>query len=209
MCLARSGKSGTELFIETSGYCYPDWKGSRKKIGLGRCLNYISGRGLARPTNKLQEVVSCLSGWSQVPGSDAWNSSLEFHGTISIVQRCVAILMNFALAVLFLQAPFLHVHEHESTEHHPHAFLHTHFPHHHRLSTSKTPELRGVDPDDDAVFEQWFSATISELSTPDFIPTFVYIVAPTWSSEPILEPNILSGHDPPRRSRSAPRSPPI
>ena len=117
--------------------------------------------------------------------------------------------MNLVLAVLVLQAPFLHVHEHESTAHHPHAFLHTHFPHHHRLSNSKSPELRGLDPDDDAVFEQWFSVTIGEFSTPDFIPTFVYTVAPTRSPETFLEPTILSGHDPPPRSRSAPRTAPV
>jgi len=116
--------------------------------------------------------------------------------------------MNFVLALTFLQAPFLHVHQHESTEHHPHGFFHTHFPHH-RLSVPKSAEFRGFDPDDDAVSEQWFSATISNLSTPAFIPTFVYTVAPTRSSEPFLEPDILSGHDPPRLSRAAPRSPPI
>jgi hypothetical protein len=117
--------------------------------------------------------------------------------------------MNLVLALLVIQAPFLHVHEHESTEHHPHGFFHTHFPHHHHLSDSKSAEFRGLDPDDDAVFQQWFSATLGELSTPAFFPTFVYTVAPTWSSEPLLKPNILSGHDPPRLLRAAPRSPPI
>jgi hypothetical protein len=117
--------------------------------------------------------------------------------------------MNFVLALTFSQAPFLHVHEHESTEHHPHGFFHTHFPHHHHFSASKSAEFRGLDPDDDAVFQQWFSATLGELTAPAFIPTFVYTVAPTWSPEPLLKPNILSGHDPPRLSHAAPRSPPI
>jgi hypothetical protein len=125
------------------------------------------------------------------------------------VRSCISILMNLVLAVTFLQAPFLHVHEHESTERHPHGFFHTHYPHHHHLSAAKSLELRGLDPDDDAVFQQWFSATISDLSTPAFIPTFVSTVTPIWSCEPFLELNILSGHDPPRRSRSAPRSPPV
>jgi hypothetical protein len=135
----------------------------------------------------------------------------RIHGSEEAVKRyytgvraCISTLMDFVLALTFLQAPFLHVHEHESTAHHPHRFFHTHLPHH-RLSTSKSPELRGLDPDDDAVFQQWFSATISDLST----PAFIYTVAPTWSSESFLEPNILSGHDPPRLSRAAPRSPPI
>jgi hypothetical protein len=125
------------------------------------------------------------------------------------VRYFTTILMNFVLALTFVQAPFLHVHEHESTEHHPHGFFHTHFPHHHHLSASKLAEFRGLDPDDDAVFQQWFSATLSDLSTPVFIPTFAYSIAPAWSAEPFLETVILSGHDPPRRSRSAPRSPPV
>jgi len=124
------------------------------------------------------------------------------------VRPCISILMNFVLALTFLQAPFLHVHEHESTEHHPHGFFHTHFSHHHVLA-SKSAEFHGLDPDDDAVFQQWFSATINDLSTPVFILTSIYTIAPIRSSEPFFEPNILSGHDPPRRSHSSPRSPPV
>ncbi|HMF64640.1 MAG TPA: hypothetical protein VK608_11180 [Edaphobacter sp.] len=117
-------------------------------------------------------------------------------------------MMNLVLALTFLQAPFLHVHEHESTANHPHGLLHTHFPHH-NLSASKSAVFRGLDPDDDAVFQQWFSATINEFSTPAFILTSAYTVIPVRSSGPFVEPNILSGHDPPRRSRSSPRSPPV
>jgi hypothetical protein len=144
----------------------------------------------------------------------AWNDPI--HGSEEAVERYyvgvrsfISILMNFVLALTFFQAPFLHVHEHESTEHHPHGFFHTHFPHHHHLSASKSPEFRGLDPDDDAVFQQWFSATLGELSTPVFIPTFIYTAAPARSSEPFVELNIRSGHDPPRLLRAAPRSPPV
>jgi hypothetical protein len=125
------------------------------------------------------------------------------------VRACFSMLMNLVLALMFVQAPFMHVHEHESTEHHPHGFLHTHFPRHHELSASKSPEFQGLDPDDDAVFQEWFSATHSELSIPVFIPTFIYTVAPVESTEPFLELIILSGHDPPRRSHTSPRSPPV
>jgi hypothetical protein len=125
------------------------------------------------------------------------------------VRRCISILMNLALLLTFLQAPFLHFHQHEETQRHPGGFFHTHFPHHHQLSASKSPELCDLDPDDDAVFQHWFSATIADHSAPAFLSTFVYTLTPRWSSEPLLEPEILSGHDPPRRSRSAPRSPPI
>jgi hypothetical protein len=124
------------------------------------------------------------------------------------VRSCISILMNLVLALTFLQAPFLHVHEHESTANHPHKFFHTHFPHHH-LSASKSQEFRVLDPDDDAVFQQWFSATINDISTPVFMLTSIYTLVPVRSSEPFVEPNILSGHDPPRRSRSSPRSPPL
>lgn len=125
------------------------------------------------------------------------------------VRSCISILMNLVLALTFVQAPFLHVHEHEDTQRHPGGFFHTHFPHHHHCSASEPPEFSGLDPDDDAVYQQWFSATISDLSTPAFIPTFVYTFTPTWSSEPFLEPDILSGHDPPRLTCTAPRSPPV
>jgi hypothetical protein len=124
------------------------------------------------------------------------------------VRFFISIPMSLVLVLTFLQAPFLHVHQHESTEHHPHGFFHTHFPNH-RLSFPKSAEFRDLDPDDDAVYEQWFSATISDLSTPLFIPTFIYTIAFTWSYEPLIEPNILSGHDPPRLTCSAPRSPPV
>jgi hypothetical protein len=125
-----------------------------------------------------------------------------------VVRRCISIQMTFVLALMFLQAPFLHIHAHESTEHHPHGFFHTHFPHH-RLSSAKSLEFDGFDPDDDAMFQHWFSATLGDQSAQVFIPTFVYTVVLTWSVEPLLEPDILSGHDPPLRSRSAPRSPPV
>jgi hypothetical protein len=125
------------------------------------------------------------------------------------VRSFITILMNFVLALTFVQAPFLHVHEHESTEHHPHGFFHTHFPHRHHLLASKSAEFRGLDPDDDAVFQQWFSATLGDLSTPVCIPICICTIVPPHSSEPFLEPSILSGHDPPRRSRSTPRSPPV
>ena len=60
-----------------------------------------------------------------------------------------------------LDVPFLHVHEHEETQRHQGGFFQTHFPHHHPLSASKSPELRGLDPDDDAVYQQRFSALCS------------------------------------------------
>jgi hypothetical protein len=63
--------------------------------------------------------------------------------------------VNLSLALAFVQAPFMHGHQHESIEKHEGAFyIHAHFLHidGHRLSK---PELRGLDPDDDAQFEKW------------------------------------------------------
>jgi hypothetical protein len=124
------------------------------------------------------------------------------------VRFCVSILMNLVLALTFIQAPFMHVHVHEETQRHRGGFFHTHFPHHHPPSAST--EVSGLDPDDDAVFQHWFSATVSDFSTPIFILTDAYaIVIPTLTSEPFVEPEILSGHDPPRLTCTSPRSPPV
>jgi hypothetical protein len=125
------------------------------------------------------------------------------------VRFCVSILMNVVLALTFVQAPFLHVHEHEETQRHRGGFFHTHFPHPHHLSARKAVEVSDLDPDDDAVFQHWFSATVSDFSTPSFILTYAYAVVPTWRSEPFLEPEILGGHDPPRLTCTSPRSPPV
>jgi hypothetical protein len=115
--------------------------------------------------------------------------------------------MNLALALTFLEAPFLHVHKDEITEHHHGGFFHAHF-HHHHLEHPTLPEFHGIDPDDDAVDQQWFSATIINSSAPVFLLSVIYCYAPGCISEPSFQADILSGHDPPRRSRSAPRSPP-
>jgi hypothetical protein len=116
--------------------------------------------------------------------------------------------MNFVLALMFLQAPFQHVHEHESTQQHPHGFIHTHFPHH-RLSAARSAEFDDLDPDDDAHFVDWIATTVVGHTPALFLQTFSYRFEPVWTSESHVEPLILSGHDPPGLSRSAPRGPPV
>jgi hypothetical protein len=116
--------------------------------------------------------------------------------------------MNFVLALTFLQAPFQHVHEHESTQRHSHGFIHTHFPDHH-FSTSRSPEFRDLDPDDDAHFRDWFATTVGDYAVPLYMQTFSYSFEPIWFSEFHVESLILSGHDPPGLLRSAPRGPPV
>jgi hypothetical protein len=124
------------------------------------------------------------------------------------VRACISILMNFLLALTFLQAPFQHVHEHESTEHHPHGFIHTHFQHY-RLLASKPAVFDDLDPDDDAHFYDWFATTVADHTPALFLETFSYRFEPAWSSEYRVESLILSGHDPPGLLRFAPRGPPV
>jgi len=111
------------------------------------------------------------------------------------------------LLAAFMQAPFSHVHEHESTQHHAGGLFHTHFAHA-RVHDSSQAELRDLDPDDDAVFQQWFSAT---PNTPQVL-TIVLSVAPVlpvpvpneWRPETVQP----SAHDPPTLTILPPRSPP-
>ena len=112
-----------------------------------------------------------------------------------------------SLLAAFMQAPCSHIHEHESTQHHAGMLFHTHFAHismHH----SAQAELRNLDPDDDAVFQQWFSATQNTpqvltivLSTAPVLPT---PVPNEWRAETV-QPN---AHDPPELTILPPRSPP-
>ena len=116
-------------------------------------------------------------------------------------------LLNVALALMALQAPFLHVHEHKNTENHPHGFLHAHFPHS-RASGSQKTEISDFDPDDDAHYQEWFAATPGDLHLPAYLPSPVYFFVPIGFPEVVAETTIESGHDPPHLIRSSPRAPP-
>ena len=111
------------------------------------------------------------------------------------------------MALAFVQAPFLHIHEHESTERHAGAFFHSHFAHVEANHSSK-PVLRDLDPDDDAQFQQWFSATtIDSGVTPVVLISFFSVPAPqfvNWSPGAV-EP---SAHGPPLLNAAGPRPPP-
>src|ERR1700716_2706127 len=124
------------------------------------------------------------------------------------VRACISILMNFVLALTFLQAPFQHVHEHESTQRHPHGFIHTHFQHYH-FSAPKSVEFNDLDPDDDAHFHDWFATAVSDHMPALFLQAFSYSFEPIWSSASDVESLILSGHDPPGLLQCAPRGPPV
>ena len=115
--------------------------------------------------------------------------------------------MNLALVLAFVQAPFLHVHQHESTENHPGAFLHTHFAHV-EVTHSTQPELRDLDPDDDAQFQNWYSAATSDSAfTPVILASLFSVPTPELTNchTIAVEP---SAHGPPLLNTATPRAPP-
>jgi len=101
----------------------------------------------------------------------------------------------------------MHTHQHEATQKHAGAFLHVHL----RLANpvSKSPELRDLDPDADALYEGWFSAPpVDSVSVTPIIYveplSFAIHAAVGWPVETPLE----IGHDPPLLCPRSPRAPP-
>jgi len=123
------------------------------------------------------------------------------------MRKWTSILSCLVLALTFLQAPFMHVHEHEENNFHPGGIFHTHFAHIEKPSNH--PEVRDFDPDDDAQDQQWFSAVAPHLEIPLAMPLSIRLLAITEVSQPFAERVIESVHDPPRLTRSAPRAPPL
>jgi hypothetical protein len=74
---------------------------------------------------------------------------------------------------------------------------------------SKTPEFRGLDPDDDAQFQSWFSVTPtdSRLITPA-LPAEPFSIPVLECSRWAVEAPLQIGHDPPLLSPQNPRGPP-
>jgi len=123
------------------------------------------------------------------------------------VRSSSSILLSLALLVAFVQAPFMHTHQHEATQKHAGAFLHFHL----RLASAASgrPELRGLDPNDDALYAGWISAS----------PTHSGSITPVVREEPFslfipertgwtVETPLGIGHDPPLIRRNSPRAPP-
>jgi hypothetical protein len=113
-----------------------------------------------------------------------------------------------ALLSAFLQAPVAHVHEHESTQRHAGGFFHAHFGHLH-VNHPAQPELKDLDPDDDAVSLQWFSGTPNTPQEFDVvlcaIPVFLPPARREWCAKTV-QPN---SHDPPILVHFSPGSPPV
>jgi hypothetical protein len=115
--------------------------------------------------------------------------------------------MNFALVLAFVQAPFLHIHLHESTAKHSGAFFHSHFAHVAAIHPTQS-ELRDLDPNDDAQFQSWFSVTTSDSGfTPVILSSFFSVLTPQIANwlPGTIEP---SSHGPPLLNAAAPRAPP-
>ena len=123
------------------------------------------------------------------------------------MRRHICILANFVLLIAFLEAPFLHVHQREATQRHPGAFLHFHLKTVHALGNSATFQV--LDPDDDALVQNWVSAspTVPELSP--VILAEPFCLAELEHGGCTVEAPLSTGHDPPLISTKSPRAPPV
>ena len=123
--------------------------------------------------------------------------------------RCLtAIVVALAVSLAAVQAPAWHVHEHESTQRHPGALFHTHIGHAEALPAIH-PELRDFDPEDDARFQHWFSATGTEAGyVPVVLAAVLAMPRPRWSGWRRISMR-PSAHDPPRLHATPPRAPPV
>jgi hypothetical protein len=116
------------------------------------------------------------------------------------------IVVSLALLFAFVQAPFLHTHQHEATQRHPGTFLHLHLKSFQPAGTGR--EFRLLDPNDDAVFQNWFSATPTDSGlTPVILLEHLGLAAPerrAW----MVEAPLQIGRAPPLLSAKSPRGPP-
>lgn len=118
-----------------------------------------------------------------------------------------SILLSLALLVAFVESPFLHTHQHEATQRHAGAFLHLHLKS--AKAVSRSPEFRGLDPDEDAQYQPWFSTTPTDSGsmTPVMHGERASLPAPE-RSECLVEAPLQIGHDPPLFCPRSPRAPP-
>ena len=119
-----------------------------------------------------------------------------------------SVLLSLALLVAFIEAPFQHIHRHEATQRHTGAFLHFHLKSAHPVSRS--PEVRDLDPNEDAQYQAWFSATTTDSGTtvPVICAEPLSIPIPE-SSGWTIEAPVRTGHDPPLLCPKSPRAPPV
>ena len=124
-----------------------------------------------------------------------------------MVRAYQSAVLVVAMFVAFIEAPFLHTHQHESTQHHPGPAFLFHFGSTERGRNG--PEFRGLNPDDDAQVLSWLALA----------PTSLTLAAPAVAGEfftiPALQSNRLTvdaphqkGADPPPLTPQNPRAPP-
>jgi hypothetical protein len=124
------------------------------------------------------------------------------------VRISTSVVLNLALLVAFVEAPFLHTHQHEATQRHAGAFLHFHLKS--AIPIGRSPEFRGLDPNDDAQYQAWFPAPPTDSGT--MVPVIYsepFAVPIPESSGWSIETPQRTGHDPPLLSRRIPRAPPV
>jgi hypothetical protein len=101
----------------------------------------------------------------------------------------------------------MHTHQHEATQKHVGAFLHFHL--RSASPVSLSPEVRALDPDEDALYEGWFSTPPTDFGS--LIPLIhvepFALPLPELGGWP-LETPLRVGHDPPLLCRKSPSGPP-
>jgi hypothetical protein len=125
-----------------------------------------------------------------------------------VLRSYTAVFATLALALTFVESPFLHTHQHESTQRHPGAFLHFHYHVKSIHPAGSEHEFRDLDPNDDAQLQNWFSAThADEGLTPVVLTESVCVDVPE-GDEYTLDAPLQNGHDPPLLCTKGPRAPP-
>jgi len=116
-------------------------------------------------------------------------------------------VLVLAMFFAFIEAPFLHTHQHESTRHHPGPAFHLHFPSIEQGGNG--PAFRSLNPDDDAQSLSWLSLTPTHLNpaAPPVPAEFFSVPAPE-SGRLAVDPRHRKGHDPPPLTPQNPRAPP-
>jgi hypothetical protein len=122
------------------------------------------------------------------------------------VRSHITILANVALLVAFLEAPFLHIHQHEATQRHPGALLHFHLKTGHFSGTSS--EFRSLDPDDDVLVENWVAASPTDSGLNPIVLAAPFTLSAPERSGWTVDAPPHTGHDPPLILLQNPRAPP-
>jgi hypothetical protein len=125
-----------------------------------------------------------------------------------VVRAYQSAVLVLAMFVAFIEAPFLHTHQHESTQHHSGPIFHLHI--RSIQHSGNGPEFRGLNPDDDAQFLSLVSLTPTDLTpvAPAIPVEFFTVPAPEISRLMVDAPQ-RKGHDPPPLTPRNPRAPPL